>query len=381
MLRYSNNAVANLTQNVDVADTTLHVASTAGFPQGVDFSGGDYYYVTIANALSRAIEICKVVGATPVSFTVERAQQGTLAAVFAVSGTTVERRATAADYDNFVQDEELVGHLAAADPHPQYATDTDLVNTVNAHLAAADPHPQYVQDGELNGAITAHEAKPDPHPLYAFDTDVTAAITAHVALPDPHSQYATNASVDTRIAQHEAKANPHPTYLKAATNADITAKTSNVVGITPAGIDHLWGRFLTERGVTISQGASSAGKLPILNAAGKLDTSIVPTAGGTTFRGTVDAVNNPPPSAIYYAGDFYYHVGVTGVIDPNWNGAVGTTIKTGDQIVYNGTGWSVIPALNDSDLFLYRDGSNSMTGPLNMDGNSLQNGIINCGTF
>ncbi|MDE2388897.1 MAG: phage tail protein [Betaproteobacteria bacterium] len=64
----------------------------------------------------------------------------------------------------------IAAHLAAADPHAQYAADADLA----AHNAAADPHPQYATDADL----TAHNAAPDPHPQYATDADLLAAFNS-----------------------------------------------------------------------------------------------------------------------------------------------------------------------------------------------------------
>lgn len=45
----------------------------------------------------------------------------------------------------------LARHEAAADPHPQYATDADLA----AHAAAVDPHPVYLTSAEGDAKITA----------------------------------------------------------------------------------------------------------------------------------------------------------------------------------------------------------------------------------
>ncbi|MBY0475371.1 MAG: phage tail protein [Nitrosomonas sp.] len=61
-------------------------------------------------------------------------------------------------------------HLADADPHPQYAKDTDL----QAHVEASDPHPQYAKDTDL----ADHEADVDPHPQYL----TAAELVAYLAL-------------------------------------------------------------------------------------------------------------------------------------------------------------------------------------------------------
>lgn len=76
---------------------------------------------------------------------------------------------SAADVANEV-DDAMNTHLAAPDPHSQYATDTDLAN----HIGAADPHPGYATDIDLNALKTAT----DPFPQYTTDAEATAIATA-----------------------------------------------------------------------------------------------------------------------------------------------------------------------------------------------------------
>jgi hypothetical protein len=60
--------------------------------------------------------------------------------------------------------------LAVGDPHPQYATDTDL----STHAAAADPHSVYAFDTDLS----SHAAAADPHTGYRLESaDHTHATT------------------------------------------------------------------------------------------------------------------------------------------------------------------------------------------------------------
>jgi hypothetical protein len=54
-------------------------------------------------------------------------------------------------------------HAAAGNPHPSYATDTDLAN----HAAAPDPHTGYATDGDLS----AHAAAADPHTGYQRESE------------------------------------------------------------------------------------------------------------------------------------------------------------------------------------------------------------------
>ena len=50
------------------------------------------------------------------------------------------------------ESDTLAGHIAAADPHSQYATDDDLTT----HVGATDPHPDLIDD--LTAATTVAEA-------------------------------------------------------------------------------------------------------------------------------------------------------------------------------------------------------------------------------
>ena len=64
----------------------------------------------------------------------------------------------------------LTAHLAASDPHSQYATDSDL----SAHVSASNPHPVYATDADL----AAHVSASDPHPQYTTAAELSAAISA-----------------------------------------------------------------------------------------------------------------------------------------------------------------------------------------------------------
>ena len=82
----------------------------------------------------------------------------------------------------------LTAHLAASDPHSQYATDSDL----SAHVSASDPHPVYATDADL----ASHVSASNPHPVYATDAD----LAAHVSASDPHPQYTTAAELSAAIS-------------------------------------------------------------------------------------------------------------------------------------------------------------------------------------
>jgi hypothetical protein len=125
----------------------------------------------------------------------------------------------------YATDADLTAHVAAADPHPGYILESLLDAKGDLISATADNTParlpvgtngQFLtaQSGQTTGLqwvanpITAHEAAGDPHPQYATDTD----LANHVAAADPHPVYATDAD----LAAHAAAANPHPVYLTQA---------------------------------------------------------------------------------------------------------------------------------------------------------------------
>ncbi|MGV1029608.1 MAG: hypothetical protein ACOYBU_13990 [Dermatophilaceae bacterium] len=80
-----------------------------------------------------------------------------------------------------------VANVTAGQPITEAWGDSvaDSVNALEAadtaHLAAANPHPVYATDSDL----AAHAAAPDPHSAYATDAD----LTSHAAAADPHTGY------------------------------------------------------------------------------------------------------------------------------------------------------------------------------------------------
>lgn len=82
------------------------------------------------------------VGGAPGSTVQEQVTWGLAAAVGTASAYA------RADHEHGTPADPIPAHLAALDPHSQYATDTDLAN----HAAAADPHPGYVLEGAIGSA-------------------------------------------------------------------------------------------------------------------------------------------------------------------------------------------------------------------------------------
>ncbi|MPW31997.1 hypothetical protein F9L16_23930 [Agarivorans sp. B2Z047] len=67
-------------------------------------------------------------------------------------------------------------------------------------------------------ALSDHENAPNPHPQYATEEDVEQsigeAIEAHKNATNPHSQYAREEQIGEAIDEHERSDDPHSQYLK-----------------------------------------------------------------------------------------------------------------------------------------------------------------------
>lgn len=119
-----------------------------------------------------------------------------------------------------------------------------LVRLITSHIAAANPHPQYassqegVTDGNAHDHTSGKGAQISHTSLSNIGTNTHAQIDTHIAdTSNPHSVTAAQAGADpagtaaAEVAAHEAALNPHPTYLTqaegdalyAALDADLTA--------------------------------------------------------------------------------------------------------------------------------------------------------------
>jgi predicted FMN-binding regulatory protein PaiB len=136
--------------------------------------------------------------------------------------------------------------------------DTEVTAAINAHVAAADPHPVYLTqtegDGRYRQSATALSDADIPVAI-ARDAEVTAAINAHVAAVDPHAQYLLQSEGDARYRQtattltdadipaaiardtevtaainaHVAAADPHPNLWTRITNAFLALTGGQVI--------------------------------------------------------------------------------------------------------------------------------------------------------
>ena len=117
---------------------------------------------------------------------------------------------------------DIAAHVALADPHTQYALDTDLTSAINAHVGLSDPHTQYLTESAagttyLTQATASSTYLTQTAASTTYLTQATAGTTylpqttfnAHLSAADPHSVYATDAD----LAAHVAAVDPHPQYM------------------------------------------------------------------------------------------------------------------------------------------------------------------------
>ena len=155
--RFVNNFSTTVAATFGAADTFLQVASTAGLPT---LAAGEYLLLTVfkkVGADESAHEVVKVTDIVANQLTVQRGFEGAAPGMF-LTGDRVEARFTAAGAGNLVQRDELASHVAAADPHPQYAKDahTHAVGDVAGLQSALDAKQPALVSGTniktINGA-------------------------------------------------------------------------------------------------------------------------------------------------------------------------------------------------------------------------------------
>lgn len=112
------------------------------------------------------------------------------------------------------------------------ARDTETTAAINAHVATADPHPIYLTQTEGDSRYRQSAvalADGDIPAGIARDSETTAAINAHVAAADPHAQYLLQSEGDGRYRQTAV----------ALTDADIPAAIARDTEITAAVNAHV----------------------------------------------------------------------------------------------------------------------------------------------
>ncbi len=278
-----------------------------------------------------------------------------------LSGAFTAHNAAADPHPQYATDTALTDaiatHNAAANPHPQYATDTDLSGAFTAHNAASDPHPQYATDTALTGAIAAHSAEANPHPQYATDTDLSGAMSAHNAAADPHPQYATDTALTDAITAHNAATDPHPQYT---TDAEVSTAVSGAVSTHAA--TRGTGAHIPDAGITDTQVASvSATKIQVAAdspsnlAAGTLQATLA-SQSQSIFQLNQVQISNQFPQVIANGrfwinqrggGSYTVPPGATGLTLDRWK--AWNAMATGILGVSQNT--TIIPTVAQSGIF------------------------------
>jgi phage-related tail fiber protein len=79
----------------------------------------------------------------------------------------------------------VAAHEAKANPHPQYILESErgatngVAELVGGVLKSSQIPASLATDAELSAAMAAHLAAPDPHPQYATDADLLAVLNAN----------------------------------------------------------------------------------------------------------------------------------------------------------------------------------------------------------
>jgi hypothetical protein len=116
--------------------------------------------------------------------------------------------------------------------------------------------------------------------------------------------------------------------------------------------------------VTTGGTAAQAGKVPGLDANGKISSTMLPAAatGSMTLKGAIDPTAAAPTGAV--KGD-YYVANAAGT--STWVGINGQAVKSGDSLIFDGTNWHIVPSEQDLAAYLPLAGG-TLTGALTLPG-------------
>lgn len=204
-------------------------------------------------------------------------------------------------------DQTMAAHSAAADPHPQYATDADLA----AHNAAADPHPQYLTSAEGDAKVAAAVAALVASSPAALDTlaELAAALGED---PNFAATIANALSLKAPLASPELTGAPKAPTAAPGTN---TMQIANAEFVQAAiagkvlGINQTWQNVMASRAsgttyynttnhpIMVSVYETSDGVRSLT-----VDGVLVSRVSGTSTDGTMCAIV-PPGSSYVYSGN------------------------------------------------------------------------------
>lgn len=143
------------------------------------------------------------------------------------------------DPDSSIALKVVEDHVAAPNPHPQYANSksfNDLKSTVDsvsratdknnadfqAHLRATNPHAQYLLKTQHDAHVKEYQALKkvvDDHTKQI--SDQKTAFEGHLKHADPHTQYAKK----TDLSAHTSATHPHTQYLR---DSDLAAMRKQI---------------------------------------------------------------------------------------------------------------------------------------------------------
>jgi hypothetical protein len=153
----ANNAKSTLAVALGGIDTTLVVATGTEtlFPSP---SGGDYFYATLEDSTKTVREIVKCTARSSTSLTIQRAQDGSFANIFAV-GSTVEMRVNKATILDTISAATSAASAAAASATAAAGSATSAAASYDSfddrYLGAKASDPTLDNDGNalLTGAL------------------------------------------------------------------------------------------------------------------------------------------------------------------------------------------------------------------------------------
>jgi len=165
----ANNAKSTLAAAIGALDTTLTVASGTEtlFPSP---SGGDYFYVTLEDSTGTVREIVKVTACSGTTFTIVRAQDGTLANIFAL-GSIVELRINKASLTDSIGAASASATAAAASATAAAGSATTAAGSASSAATSASTATTQASNASTSATNAANSAS-------AANTSAIAAAAA-----------------------------------------------------------------------------------------------------------------------------------------------------------------------------------------------------------
>lgn len=181
---FKNNAKSALAASLASGATSLTVQTTHGarFPA---LTSPDFFMATLQDATN--VEIVKVTARASDVFTIERAQEGTTSPATFASGTIVSLRMTAAAVEAMLAHPALATAAHAATAISNTPAGNIAATTVQAALNELDSEKTTLAAAtaaattEANTAVSNHVGAADPHTQYATNTELTDGLAAKQA--------------------------------------------------------------------------------------------------------------------------------------------------------------------------------------------------------